>query len=454
MKVLRFNTNIDLVRGKILRSILIFSLPILISNIFQQLYNMADIAIVGNILGDRSLAAIGASIAIFDLIVNFAVGVGNGLSMVVARNYGAKDEKKLKKSVAGSIVIGLVLSLSLIILSRFILMPLLNFLNTPQEIINEAYSYINIITFFIVVTFGYNLLSGLLRAIGNSFMSLVFLVIASIINIILDIYFIAGLKMGIAGAAVATVIAQAVSVILCGIYIYKKVPILIPRKKDFKFDEFLYRELLGQGFSMGFMIAIVLLGTVILQGAINNFGYLIIAAHIAARKLMMFAIMPIATLAVGLATFVSQNKGANEGIRIKKGVFYANILGLSFGVFLFILMLFFSRDMVRFLSGSDSEAVLNNGSIYLKIAAPFFGILALVFNNRYSLQVLGQKVLPVISSIIELIGKIIFVIFIIPKLGYLGVMICEPFIWIFMAAQLLYAFYNNDYIKKLKIKVK
>lgn len=451
---MKFNTTVDLLKGNILRSILIFSFPILISNIFQQLYNMADIAIVGNILGDKSLAAIGASTAIFDLIINFAVGVGNGLSMVVARNYGAKNEILLKRSVAGAIIIGLFLSVSLVILSRFILMPLLQFLKTPPEIISEAYSYINIITFFIVVTFGYNLLSGLLRAIGNSFMSLIFLVIASIINIILDIYFITELKMGISGAAVATVIAQAVSVVLCVVYIYKKVPILIPRKKDFKFDEMLYRELLGQGFSMGFMIAIVLVGTVILQMAINGFGYLIIAAHIAARKLMLFSIMPVMTLAVGLATFVSQNKGANKGLRIKQGVFYINIIGICFGIFLFIIMLLFSRDMVQLLSGSNSEEVLYNGSTYLKIAAPFFGVLAIILNMRYSLQALGQKILPLISSIMELIGKILFVIFVIPKLGYLGVMLCEPLIWIFMAIQLSYAFYTNDYIKRLKIKLK
>ncbi|MDY5795524.1 MAG: MATE family efflux transporter [Fusobacterium gastrosuis] len=454
MRALKFDTTVDLINDGILKSILIFSLPILISNIFQQLYNMADIAIVGNTLGDRSLAAIGASTAVFDLLVNFAVGVGNGLSMVVARNYGAKNEKLLKKSVAASVVIGLFLSISLVILSRFILIPLLNFLNTPQEILGEAYSYISIITLFIVVTFGYNLLSGLLRAIGNSFMSLVFLVIASIINIILDIYFITSLNMGIAGAAIATVIAQAVSVILCAIYIYKKVPILIPRKKDFKFDERLYKELLGQGFSMGFMIAIVLVGTVILQMAINNFGYLIIAAHIAARKLMMFSIMPITTLAVALATFVSQNKGANKGLRIKKGVLYVNILGIVFGIFLFVIMLLYSKDMVRFLSGSNSEEVLSNGSNYLKVAAPFFGILAIVLNTRYALQALGQKILPLVSSVIELIGKVLFVMFMIPKLGYFGVMICEPLIWIIMAIQLTHSFYKNEYIKKLNTKLK
>ncbi|MCI5725741.1 MATE family efflux transporter, partial [Fusobacterium sp.] len=165
-------------------------------------------------------------------------------------------------------------------------------------------------------------------------------------------------------------------------------------------------------------------------------------------------IMPITTLAVALATFVSQNKGANKGLRIKKGVLYVNILGIVFGIFLFVIMLLYSKDMVRFLSGSNSEEVLSNGSNYLKVAAPFFGILAIVLNTRYALQALGQKILPLVSSVIELIGKVLFVMFMIPKLGYFGVMICEPLIWIIMAIQLTHSFYKNEYIKKLNTKLK
>ena len=220
----KFDFSVDLINDNILKSLLIFSIPILVSNIFQQLYNMADIAIVGHTLGDNSLAAIGASAAIFELIFGFALGIGNGLSMVTARNYGANNKNLLKKSVAGSIVIGIWITVGVMILSRFILMPLLKILHTPENIIKEAFEYINIITMFIGVTFSYNLSSGLLRAIGNSFMSLVFLVIAiaSILNIFLDIYFITSLKMGIGGVAIATVIAQAISVILSIIYIYVK----------------------------------------------------------------------------------------------------------------------------------------------------------------------------------------------------------------------------------------
>ncbi|BBM58386.1 MATE efflux family protein [Leptotrichia trevisanii] len=444
----KFNFSVDLINDNILKSLLIFSIPILVSNIFQQLYNMADIAIVGHTLGDNSLAAIGASAAIFELIFGFALGIGNGLSMVTARNYGANNKNLLKKSVAGSIVIGIWITVGVMILSRFILMPLLKILHTPENIIKEAFEYINIITMFIGVTFSYNLSSGLLRAIGNSFMSLVFLVIASILNIFLDIYFITSLKMGIGGAAIATVIAQAISVILSIIYIYVKEPILIPRKKHFRFDKKLYKELLGQGLSMGFMIAIVLMGTLILQYAINGFGYLIIAGHTSARKLMGFCNIPLTTIALALATFVSQNKGANKVDRIRKGVFYANMMDIIFAIGITVFVYLFSKNMIHLMSGSESEIVLHNGSTYLKIASPFFTILGILFNLRYALQALGEKLIPLVSSVIEFFGKIIFVIFIVPKLGYLGVMICEPLIWIVMVGQLGIAFYGNGYVKK------
>lgn len=449
----KFNFSVDLINDSILKSLLIFSIPILVSNIFQQLYNMADIAIVGHTLGDNSLAAIGASAAIFELIFGFALGIGNGLSMVAARSYGANNKNLLKKSVAGSIVIGLMVTIAVMILSRFILMPLLKILHTPENIINEAFEYINIITMFIGVTFSYNLSSGLLRAIGNSFMSLIFLVIASILNIFLDIYFITSLKMGIGGAAVATVIAQAISVILSVIYIYIKEPILIPRKKHFRFDAKLYRELLGQGISMGLMIAIVLTGSLILQYAINGFGYLIIAGHTSARKLMGFCNIPLTTMALALATFVSQNKGADRVDRIRKGVFYANLMDIFFAIGITIFVYLFSKNMIHLMSGSNSEVVLYNGSTYLKIASPFFTILGVLFNLRYALQALGEKVIPLVSSIIEFFGKIIFVIFIVPQLGYFGVMICEPLIWIVMTGQLAWAFYGNEYVRSYR-KVK
>lgn len=447
-----FSLKVDLIKGNILKSLIIFAIPLFISNVFQQLYNTMDTMIVGNFLGDTSLAAIGACSAIYELLVGFALGIGNGLSIVTARSYGSNDKELLKKSVAGSVVIGIFVTVIIMIISQLCLFPLLKALNTPENIIQESYSYIYIVTLFVGVMFIYNLCAGLLRSIGNSVMPLVFLIISSALNIGLDILFITQFNMGIKGAAIATVISQGISGILCIIYIYKKCPILIPSKEHFTFDKNLYKELLGQGLSMGFMLSIVSTGTVILQVAINNLGYLIIAGHTAARKLNSFCMMPGATIALALSTFVSQNKGANQGHRIRQGVRYANILAVSWAVIISIILFFLSSILVKILSGSNESIVIENGAKYLMINAPFYGVLGILLNLRYSLQGLGQKLIPLVSSIIEFFGKVVFVLLLIPTLKYFGVIICEPVIWCLMCIQLAYAFYKNSYIQQHKFK--
>lgn len=439
--------RVNLVKDNIAKSILIFAVPILISNIFQQLYNTVDTMIIGNTLGDTSLAAVGACTAVFDLFIGFALGIGNGLSIVIARAYGAEDETMLKKSVAASLIIGCIVTIIIMIFGKFLLYPLLELLNTPESIIHESYSYIATITMFVGVMFAYNLFAGLLRAIGNSLMPLIFLIISSIINVILDFIFITEFNMGIRGAAVATVIAQAVSAILCIVYIVRKCRILIPTKKCFKFNKDLYMELVGQGLSMAVMMSIVYIGTIILQRAINNLGYLTIAAHTAARKLNGFCLMPAATIGAALSTFVSQNKGAGEYNRIRAGVKVANIMAVCWGVIISIILFFTAPTLIKVLSGSTEEVIIKNGSLYLIINAPFYTVVGMLFNLRNSLQGLGEKLTPLISSTIECIGKVIFVAILIPKLKYMGVIICEPIIWCCMTIQLVYSFYRNPFIK-------
>ncbi len=442
-----FHLQVDLTKDHILKSILIFAIPILISNIFQQLYNTADTMIVGNYLGDTSLAAIGASSAIYDLLVGFSLGVGNGFSIVAARHFGAKNDELLKQSVAGALIIGGLFTALMMILGFIGVYPLLTLLNTPVHIIEEAYSYIYIIILFIGIMFAYNLFAGLLRAIGNSFIPLIFLILSSLINILLDYLFIAQFHSGIQGAAIATVIAEGISCLLCLLYIYFKVPQLIPERQHFHFQKNLYQELLGQGFSMGFMMAIVSSGTVILQKAINHFGFLTIAGHTTARKINAFCMMPATTLSTSLATFVSQNRGANQRQRIKDGVKICFQILFVWAMLISIIMYFGAKPLVEIISGSSQLEVINTGSKYLILNAPFHFILGVLLILRNALQGLGMKIVPLISSVIEFVGKIIFATFFIGYLGYFGVIICEPVIWCMMCIQLLYSFYNNSYIK-------
>lgn len=433
--------SIDLLSSPIVSSLLTFALPILISNALQQFYNAADTTIVGNFLGFNSLAAIGATSAIYELIVGFAIGIANGMGIVVARHFGAGDIEKIKRAVAGSIVIGSVLSLAVMLVGGVWLYGLLRLVHIPENIIDEAYSYIYIIMIFFFLTFFYNWSASMLRAIGNSLTPLLILLVTSVINIGLDILFITRFNSGIKGAAIATVISQAISALLCIVYMYIKADILIPKLKHFKYNYYVYADLSTQGFAMGFMSSIVSIGTVILQTAVNGMGVTIIAAQTTGRRIMFFLMMPMSSLATALTTFVSQNFGAGNKSRIKSAVKYANIINTIWSIISVVFVYTLSIPLIRFISGSDDKELIANAKLYIAMAAPFFWALGILFNLRNALQGMDRKIEPLISSCIELICKIAFVLFIIPVFGYMGVVLTEPIIWVLMVLQLAYSFY-------------
>ena len=433
--------SIDLLSSPIVSSLLTFALPILISNALQQFYNAADTTIVGNFLGFNSLAAIGATSAIYELIVGFAIGIANGMGIVVARHFGAGDIEKIKKAVAGSIVIGGVLSLAVMLIGGFWLYGLLRLVHIPENIIDEAYSYIYIIMIFFFLTFFYNWSASMLRAIGNSLTPLLILLVTSVINIGLDILFITKFNTGIKGAAIATVISQAISALLCIVYMYIKADILIPKLKHFKYNYYVYSDLSTQGFAMGFMSSIVSIGTVILQTAVNGMGVTIIAAQTTGRRIMFFLMMPMSSLATALTTFVSQNFGAGNKSRIKSAVKYANIINTIWSIISVVFVYTLSIPLIRFISGSYDKELIANAKLYIAMAAPFFWALGILFDLRNALQGMDRKIEPLISSCIELICKIAFVLFVIPRVGYTGVVLTEPIIWVVMVLQLAYSFY-------------
>jgi len=443
----------DLLNGNITKSLLVFAIPMLLSNILQQLYNTVDMVIVGHYLGETSLASVGACSVAFELLFVFVIGLGRGFGIVAARNYGSGDHDLLKRTVTGAIIVGLLLTLFISVTASIFMMPLLKLINIPESIIDTAYSYISILTAFLIITFTYNICAGLLYAIGDSTMPLLFLVISSILNIVFDIIFITSFNMGVRGAAAATVVAQSISTILCLFYIFTRCRILIPRKEHFHYDASLYKDLATQGFSMGFMLSIITLGTVILQSAINGLGYLVIAGHITARRINSFCMMPMNTIAIALSTFVSQNKGANQLSRIRKAVRYGNFIVVSWAVFITIILFFFSKTLIRLLSGSNESIIIENGARYLMINSPFYIVLGMLFNFRLALQGIGEKIVPIISSVIEFSSKILFAFIFVPILGYFGVIICEPIIWFTMFLQLLYSFYTNPYIRGKTLQV-
>ena len=439
--------SVDLLHGPIMKNLLVFMLPILVSYVFQQLYNAVDTSIVGHFLGEQSLAAVGANVAIFDLMVGFAQGLGSGVCIVVSRAYGAADEGELRRAVAGSLVIGAATVALMTILSLLGLGPLLHILGTPDSIYAEACSYIRIIGGWIFVMFAYNLLSSLLRAIGNSAMSLVFLIISSVLNVFLDLLLVGGTGLGVRGAAYATVIAQGISAILCTVYIFRCAKILIPGREDFRCGKALYLELAGQGYAFAFMSSVVNLGSVILQSGINGLGEIVIAGHTTARKIFMLCALPNISMGMAISTFVSQNKGAGRRERIIRGIKESYIYDMVCGAMTILVLFLFADKLAVLISGSTNPVLVGNVVAYVRFAALFSGVLGVLHQTRLALQGLGEKTTPLVSSFIELVGKCVFTWLLVPRMGYRAVILCEPLIWCVMTAHLLFAFFTNGYIR-------
>lgn len=442
--------SVDLLTGPILKNLVIFMVPIFISNCFQQLYNAVDTALVGHILGENSLAAVGATASIFELLVGFAMSLSSGFSIVIARSFGSGNKENMKKAVAGSIVIGVFTSIAMTIAAAFLLKPLLVLISTPAEIMQEALSYIYVIGYGLIVMFAYNLTAGILRAIGNSAMPLVFLVFSSLLNIFLDYAFMKWCGMGVAGAAIATVLSQGISVILSIIYIATRVKEVVPTKADFKWNPDLMKELAGQGYAMAIMGSIVSIGSIILQSGINGLGTKIIAGHVAARKVFAIMNLPFMAMGIALSTFIGQNRGRNQGDRILKAMKDAYLFDVAFAVICSALLWLTAPTLIYLISGSKDPVILGNGSKFLYVVGPFYAVLGMVVQTRYALQGLGSKILPLFSSAIECVGKILFTIFLIPIFQYNAVIWCEPIIWCVMEIELIISFVSNPYVKETR----
>ena len=442
--------SVDLLHGPIMRNIFIFMVPVFISNIFQQFYNVADTALVGNYLGENALAAVGSVSSIFEFLVFFSQNLGVGLSFVVGREFGKNNPDRLKQAVAGAVLIGSAVSIALTMLTYFGMRHFLILLNTPREVLDNACAYIRVICLFIIIMFIYNLCSGVLRAIGNSVMPLIFLIISSLMNIGLDIVMIRVFHMGVVGTAIATVTAQGIAATLCILYILRRVHLVIPGKEHFEYDSGLYKELASQGIAMASMGSIVNIGSIILQIGINSLGAVVIAGHVAARKIFFVLLTLSISMSTAVANFVSQNRGANNRKRILEAIRKSHIFCIVTTAVMIISMFFFAKSLIALISGSDNPIILRNGSVYLRFCTFFFVPLLEIQILRNSLQSMGSRIIPIISSVIELVGKIFFTIALIPRFGYNAVIVCEPLIWIVMAAQLLYAFYHDPFIKASK----
>lgn len=426
--------SLNMTEGSILRNLIWFAVPVLIGNIFQQLYNVADTAIIGNILGDTALAAVGAAAPVYGLMIGFAGGLTNGFAVVIARFFGAGDERGVKRSVALTYLLSAGIAFVLTVASLIALHPLMASLKTPPEIIGDTEKYMRAIMLFSAVTIAYNMFAGMMRALGNSKTPLYFLIVSTFVNIGLDFLFVGAFKMGVAGAAYATVISQGVSVALCIWYVVKKCRVLLFSRRELILDKPLLSDLAATGMSMGLMYAIVSVGSVILQGAVNSFGTTTITAHTAARKIDDIFMLPLGTIALASSTFASQNFGAGKMDRVKKGIKYSIFIALGWSAFSIIVAVLFRRQMIRALTGTSDHAVIATASKYIVWNISFFFVLSFLLVLRSSLQGVGRKLVPVTGSAVEFALKIVAAAVFAPKLGYFGICISEPVIWIACAA--------------------
>lgn len=433
--------------GNITKSILLFAFPLLVGNIFQQFYNVADTAIIGHVLGDHSLAAIGASASIYNLVIGFANGITNGFAVVIARYFGAEDEKNMRKAVAWTYTLTFGIAILLTVLSMILLHPILLALNTPGDIIAETENYLRIILSGAIVTCFYNMFSGLMRAVGNSKTPLYFLILACGLNVILDIIFVKYLGMGIGGAAIATVIAQVVSVVLCVTFIYRRSKELAFYPKCVEPDWEMVKDLSSMGLSMGLMMVVVSIGSVALQKAVNSLGSDIIAAHITARKVDDIFMLPLGSISISASTFASQNLGAGKYDRIRKGIARCIMIDWIWSIFAVFVIFVFGKNLIFLISGTSNSFVMNTANQYIRINISFFVVLSVLLVLRSSLQGLGRKIIPVSGSVVELIFKFGAVGIITKQLGYFGVCILEPIIWIVCAFLVL-----GDFLVYIKAK--
>lgn len=426
----------DMTEGNPLRLMLAFAVPLFIGNIFQQIYRIVDTMVVGYNLGDNAISAVGATYSLHGLLLSVAIGLNSGYAIIVTQKFGAHNREELKQSIAGMILLNGVVTFPVILVPVIFIRPIMRFMNTPTAIFEDAFTYIVIIGVGMIFTIGYNMFAGILRAMGNSRTPLVFLIISSVLNVILDVLLVTGFKMGVAGAALATIMAQGISAVLSGWYIFRNYKEVLPAKEDFRVSKEMFGEMLSAGLAMGLMYSIVETGNVIFQSANNQLGESFITAHTASRTIIGAFTQMLGTLANACATFVGQNWGAGKMDRIKEAIKKILIMQVGLSVVLCVMIYLFGEVLIRFTTGTNNTEIVENAVLSLRCHFTCFGALGVLVTLRSSMQAIGQKKAPLISSGIELVIKIGSAIWLVPVIGFVGTCVTEPVVWIVMMSYL------------------
>ncbi len=421
----------DMTTGSPMKLILQFCIPLFFGMLFQQFYNMMDTIIVGKFLGVHALASVGATGSINFMVIGFCMGVCNGFAIPVAQQFGAKDYHALRKYVANSVWLSTAFAGVMTVAVCLLCRQILGWMHTPQDIMEGSYAYIFVIFMGIPAIYLYNLLSGIIRSLGDSKSPLVFLVMSSVLNIALDLVLILAFHMGVAGAAWATVISQAVSGIVCLVYMIKRFEILRISREEWRLDSKYVAVLCNMGVPMGLQYSITAIGSVILQAAVNSLGSLAVAAVSTSTKISMFFCCPFDAMGSTMATYAGQNVGAGKLKRVSEGVKSTCVMGLVYAVFACgVLVLFGSRIALLFLDSSET-GILQNVQMLLTVNSAFFFPLALVNIVRFTIQGLGFSRFAILAGVCEMVARSIVGLGLVPVFGYLAICFASPVAWIF-----------------------
>jgi putative MATE family efflux protein len=442
----------DMTVGSPMKLILGFALPLLMGMLFQQVYSLVDTIIVGQFLGVSALAAVGATGSINFLIIGFCLGICSGFGLPVAQRFGAKDYKSLRKYVGNAAVLAAVIAVIMTVATVLLCRNILQWMNTPSDIIDLSYRYIVVIFAGIPATILYNLLSSYLRSLGDSVTPVIFLVLSSILNIGMDLWFIITFRMGVFGAALATVLAQAISGILCLLYIRKKFEILHLQKDDWKLDGQHVHTLLVMGLPMGFQYSITAIGSVILQTAVNSLGSVAVASMTAASKISMFMCCPFDALGSTMATYGGQNVGAGKLNRLSKGLLSSGIIGSIYSVGILVVVYFFGENLVHLFVDASETLVVSQARQYLLTNAIFY--IPLVFVNvvRFLIQGMGHSGLAVFAGVFEMVARALVGMLFVPIFGFSAACFASPLAWIFADCFLFPAFFYVLHKMKRQLK--
>lgn len=433
--------NQDMTKGSPLKLILLFTFPLVIGNILQQMYQMADTYIVSQTIGVHAFAAVGSTHSINVLVLGLAIGLTSGLSVITAQRFGKKDEKAIRENLAASVIIAGTVSVILTILAVTFRRNILEFMNTPHELIDFANDYLTMMFFGLSGIVLFNLVSNLLRAIGNTKAPLVFLAIASVLNVVLDLFFILVLDMGVGGAGLATVIAQFISGFIGLIYIKRSVPMFRIHKEDWSAGFKQIKEHSAIAFPMGFQTSLIAIGMIVVSMTLNTLGPEAVAATTAAQKIDSLATKPLMAIGVTMATYTAQNYGADKLDRVWEGVRKVLKVTTIYSIVVGILLIFFGQYFALLFVGPENTEILEMTRLYFITNSAFYVLLSSLIVHRYTLQGLGRSTAPTLAGLFELFGRVGAVLLLSKSLGFVGVGLSNPIAWLGALFPLLGSYY-------------